>query len=461
MTTALDWDALAVLVVRLASDKPAAEELRWHRWYEIHGAGEHGLDPDSRAEDASPHKQLPVPERQPYFTAHVQHLLYPPPAQPHSSSPERRMCCPSELSLDLGWNQGNVRRARIDLLERLTIPLDPSHSVGLIHLALQPDVASDATATLKWASDLRQAFTTAGRPRFTLIRGSREDVLDQRRPLRGLVTALFGDPDEELERHFYTIVFAKEPAELPAGEVDRPSYLAGWRRALARGSRRVEDGMQAEQRDPEKAAAQYASLGAVNAVVLGRGAAFTARPDTLNGSYARNFRSYWSESLLFALLQHDRLEHFAGRLAELGFDPSTESLDQLFDEWLAFRNMLWWSQLSTATDVPQTLVDLLRAEYGTERLFSKLEGDFTTYTARRRWRMEDEQAHALANLQIYGAAVAVTGALATIAALLHPSGPLLALVVCAVIVAGIAAGTFVRTRLPRQTRTPRRTGSPR
>jgi hypothetical protein len=70
--------------------------------------------------------------------------------------------------------------------------------------------------------------------------------------------------------------------------------------------------------------------------------------------------------------------------------------------------------------------------------------------------MEDEQARALANLQIYGAAVAVTGALATIAALVDPGGLLLALAVCLVILAGIAAGTFVRTRLPHQTRTPRK-----
>jgi hypothetical protein len=78
MTTTLDCDALAVLVVRLASDQPATGEFHWRRWDEIHDSGKHGIDPDSRAEDASPHKQLPVPERQPYFTAHVQRLLYPP-----------------------------------------------------------------------------------------------------------------------------------------------------------------------------------------------------------------------------------------------------------------------------------------------------------------------------------------------------------------------------------------------
>jgi hypothetical protein len=206
--------------------------------------------------------------------------------------------------------------------------------------------------------------------------------------------------------------------------------------------------MKAEQRDPQKAAAKRASLGQVEVVVLGSSPAFTAPNNALDGVYARSFRSYWSESLVFALLQHDRLEYFAARLAELGFDPSTESLDHLYDEWLAFRNVFWWSQLSTTTDVPQTLVELLRAEYGTERLFSDLEADFATYTARRRWRMEDDQSRALANLQIYGAAVAVIGSLATIATLLHPNGILVAVAVFIIIAAGVFAALFVRRRLP-------------
>lgn len=116
-------------------------------------------------------------------------------------------------------------------------------------------------------------------------------------------------------------------------------------------------------------------------------------------------------------------------------------------EWLAFRNVLWWSQIAMTTDVPQTLLNLLRAEYGTGRLFSDLEGDFATYTARRRWRVVGEQARALANLQIYGAIVAVIGSLATIAALARPTHILLALTVIVIILLGAAAGAFVRSRL--------------
>jgi hypothetical protein len=362
------------------------------------------------------------------------------------------LCCPTDLSLDIGW--GNTRRAKVDLLERLSIPLAPSHCIGLVHLSLLADTPQEPTGTLKWASDLRQTFPRGGKPHFTLNGELGERTLDGRRPYQALIAELFGDPHDEVERRLYSIFFAKEP-EVPSGTVDRAAYLAGWRRALARGSRRTEDGVQAEQRDPQKAAAQRASLGAVEAVVLGRGAAFTAPDGILDGSYARSFRSYWSESLVFALLQHDRLEHLAGQLAELGFDPSAESLDHLYDEWLAFRNMFWWSQLSTTTDVPQTLIKLLRAEDGTERLFSDLESDFATYTARRRWRMEDDQARALANLQIYGAAVAVVGSFATIATLLHPTHILLAVAVCMIITAGVAAGFFVRARLPARPTNPK------
>jgi multisubunit Na+/H+ antiporter MnhG subunit len=289
---------------------------------------------------------------------------------------------------------------------------------------------------------------------FNLVDGSNEQALDGSRPCRALVSQLYGDPHEELERRLYTAVFAKEPTKSPVAQITQEMYLAGWQRALARGSRSTEDSVLIEQRDPQKAAAQRASLGRVGVVVLGRGAAFTVPGDILDGAYARNFRSYWSESLVFALLQHDRLEYLAGELAELGFDPSAESLDRLYDEWLAFRNVFWWSQLSTATDVPQKLVALLRAEYGTERLFSDLEADFATYTARRRWRMEDDQARALANLQTYGAAVAVIGSLATIAALLHPSGALLAASVFIVLATGVGAAFFVRSRLPSQRPSP-------
>jgi hypothetical protein len=455
VSTDLECDALAILVVRLDASQPIGDRLRWHRWYEAIDAGAYSLQA-GRADATPPYKQLPAPSRTQYFAPHVQRLLFP---EPQSSSKigassERWLCCPKDIWLDVGRKQGDHRRARIELLERLSIPRARSGSIGLIHLALQSETSGDPNGTSTWATDVRKTFPRWGKPQFVLTGELGDHVLDGRRPYKDLVTQLFGDPDDEIERHLCAIFFAKEPVTVPTEQRDRGVDLAAWRHALAYGSLRDTDhDTEEEQPDSQEATAQHASLGLVQVVIVGRNAAFTTPNNLLNGEAVRNFRSYWSESLIFALLQHDRLEHLAGRLADLGFDPSTESLDQLYDEWLAFRNIFWWSQPSTTTNVPQTLVQLLRAEYGTERLFADLEADFATYAARRRWRMEDDQAHALANLQIYGAAVAVSGSLATVAALLHPAHALIAITVCIVIAAGIIAALFVRKRLPRRTNT--------
>jgi hypothetical protein len=404
MTDAHGVAAYAVLVVRLDGEAPSESALAWRRWYDVSDAAEDGFDAQAwrRPDQNSPHKQLPTENRLPYFTPNVQQLLFPrdPSSTTSGSHPTRWLCCPSDLWLDIGHERENCRRARIDLLERLLVPLAPLRSIGLIHLTLLSASNEDSEATLRWSNDLRQMFPQAAGPRFFLDGDLGEHSL-QPRPYQALVKALFGDPHKDLERRLYSMIFAKEPS-VPADALsENDVYLAGWRRALARGSRHAKDGERAEQRDPQKSAAQRASLGTVDAMVLGRGAAFTTPEQYFNGSYARSFRSYWSESLVFTLLQHERLEYFAARLAELGLDPSTESLDDLHMEWLAFRNVLWWSQIAMTTDVPQTLLNLLRAEYGTERLFSDLEGDFATYTAQRRWRVEGEQTRALANLQIY------------------------------------------------------------
>jgi hypothetical protein len=456
VSTDLECDALAILVVRLEASRPTGDHLCWHRWYEAIDAGAYSLQA-GRADATPPHKQFPTLSRPQYFAPHVQRLLFP---EPQSSSKigassERWLCCPKDMSLDIGWKQDDQRRANIELLERLSIPRARSGSIGLIHLALQAEISGDPTGTLKWANDMRKTYPRWGKPQFVLTGELGDRTLDGRRPYRDLVTELFGDPDDELERHLCAIFFAKEPVTtIPSEQTDRAADLAAWSHALGYGSRRDTDhDTEGEQPDPQEATAQHASLGLVQVVIVGRNVAFITPNNLLNGEAVRNFRSYWSESLIFALLQHDRLEHLAGRLADLGFDPSTESLDQLYDEWLAFRNIFWWSQPSTTTNVPQTLVQLVRAEYGTERLFADLEADFATYAARRRWRMEDDQAHALANLQIYGAAVAVSGSLATIAALLHPTHTLLAITVCIVIAAGIVAALFVHRRLPRRTDT--------
>jgi hypothetical protein len=453
-------DALACLVVRLADHAPGDARLQWHRWHEAGGQPKHGLSADTvrRPQQAPPHKKLPTGEW-PYYSAHVEGLLFPqePVASTAHGRADRWLCCPDELRLGLGRSESGVRWARIDLLERLTLPIVSSRSVGLIHLSLASDANfRDDEATLRWAVDLRTAFRSSevARPQF-LLAGELGDLpLRGTRPLRSLVEALFGDPADDLERRLYTILLAAEPRLAPTDDADAETYLRGWRRALARRSNVVAEGLEAERADPEKARRQTLPVGPFTGMVLGRSTALSGPARRLNGAAARNFRSYWSESVVFALLQHDRLELIAERLAALGFDPSSPSLDDLYDEWLAFRNVLWWSQLSTSSDVPQALVRLIRAELGTERLFDDLDGDFSAYTERRRRRLDDAQSRALSNLQVYGAGVATIGTVAAALALVGAEGIVLAGLIGLMIAAGVAASLVVRRQLARSAQDP-------
>ena len=453
MSDSVAIDALACLVVRLADPAPGDMQLRWHRWQEAEGQPKHGLSADAarRPDEVPPHKNLPTGEW-PYYTTHVERILFPrdPVVSTAHGRADRWLCCPDDLRLGLGRSRSGIRWARIDLLERLTPPVS-SRSVGLIHLSLPADTSfRDDEATLRWAVDLRTAFRTSPFTRalqFLLAGELGDRSLRDARPLRALVEALFGDPADDLERRFYTILLATEPNFARTADADSETRLRGWRRALARNSSAVIKGIAAERADPEKAGRLTLPVGPFTAVVLGRSTALSGPARLLNGVTARNFRSYWSESLVFALLQHDQLERIAERLAALGVDPTSPSLDDLHDQWLAFRNVLWWSQLSTRADVPQDLVRLIRMELGTERLFGDLDGDFAAYIERRRRRLDDAQSRALSNLQVYGASVATTGTVAASLALVGPEGLALAVLIGLMIGAGVAASLVVHGQL--------------
>ena len=147
-------------------------------------------------------------------------------------------------------------------------------------------------------------------------------------------------------------------------------------------------------------------------------------------------------------MQQECLEDFQRRLAEVG-DPLKPEIEDLHRDWLSFRNSVWWSQLSTSTEVPQELVSRLREELGTERLFDDLEGDLATYSAQQHRRAEDRQAEALANLQVYGSGLVVLTTLATIIGLFAASGQARALLVIVAVIASVAVSLFVRAQLSR------------
>jgi hypothetical protein len=211
-----------------------------------------------------------------------------------------------------------------------------------------------------------------------------------------------------------------------------------WRRALAKRRTEARPPRADEPNESERESRQTIHLAGATGLLLGRSATFTLRKP-IDGEYARNLRSYWAESIVFGLMQQNSLEEFQQQLAAIG-DPLNPAVQPLRRDWLRFRNLLWWSQLSGSREIPQQLLTGLRNELGTERFFTDLEGDLATYS-------EQQQAAALANLQIYGAPLVVFGTLITAIGLADPTGKLLAILIVASLLTAIAAMLFVRAKL--------------
>jgi hypothetical protein len=431
---ASDCDALALLVVRLESPTPPSGDLHWHPWKKSIGAETHGLPAEInlKSELESPFKRMPREDGWPYFNDHVERVLFP----PGNEGRGRWLCCPDQTRLEFAMRDGGpVRIARIDLLERLASPLEIGCTFGLIHLSLLPSDDAGAPDTLNWARAISSLFR---RPPFwsklDLIREGRKTNLAVGRPVRALTESLFGDPDPNLERSLYTVVMAQSPQDC-RGDA---GLEREWRRALAK---RLHEVKPSKEDDPEELNGerrQTYPIGPSTSLILGRHATLTL-PTRINGKDARNLRSYWAESIIFGLLQQDGLEQFQNRLAAIEdpFDPEVQTLRH---NWLKFRNVLWWSQLAANAEPPQELLKRLRNELGTERLFADLEGDLITYS-------EQQQANALANLQIYGAPFIVFGALITAVGLFDLTDRQFEISIAVAALIAIFASLFVRWKL--------------
>jgi len=427
-------EALATLVVPLESPRAEQKYLHWHRWDDAYGKP-CGLDSEQRtAHKESPFKRYPGDDSS-YFNRHVERLLFPLEEDPG----ERWICCPEELYLSVGWKRDEPHYwARIDLLECLSLPDRSDYAFGLIHLSLLPgEEELEDDDLLWWAWAIRSPFRRwpYEAPHFELLNGEGGIVLEGGRPIRELVERTLGTPHPDLERRLFTTVMAPCPEDRTGAEEQ-----AEWRRTMARrGSKvRPEEGALS---GPDKEREQTARLGKGHALVRGDGAVLT-QSEPLSQDDARNFRSYWSESLLAGLVQHECLEHFQDRLAGIG-SPVNPDIEPLYRSWLDFRNLVWWSQLSNSSAVPQELLFRLRSARGTERLFTDLEGDLATYSAQRRAIVEDRQAAALVNLQVAGAAVVVLGPLLGIVALIEAHGTLLAILIVTSVITSIAAAAGV------------------
>lgn len=434
MSSNANCDALALLIVRLESGTPSAGELCWHRWDQATGAETHGLPAgiDRNSTSEAPFKRLPREGGWAYFNPHVERVLFP----PGNENGGRWLCCPDDVYVDFAAEAGGpVRRARIDLLERIGGPPGLDSPLGLVHLTLLPADRRDSPDTLAWARAITSLFRHPyDRSELELRREGGRTDLAVRNPVRALAESLFGDPHPQLERSLYTVLMAQCPPDCRA-DVERE---ADWRRALARRRLAAKPANPGDPGEAAREARQTIRLAGATGLFAGRCAAFTL-PDAVDGEYARNLRSYWAESIVFGLMQRNSLEEFQRRLAAIG-DPLNPRVQPLRRDWLRFRNALWWSQLSDNTDIPQELLARLRTELGTEGFFADLEGDLATYS-------EQQQAAALANLQIFGAFFVVFGTLITAIGLFEPTHAELAALTAVSLLIALAAMLQVRSRL--------------
>jgi hypothetical protein len=422
--------ALFTLIVRLdgRSVDAAAPQLAWQDCATLHWHGR-----------TRPHKAIAADA--PYFNPHIQSLLLPP-IDGDDPDARRWVCAPADLHLELTLNGADREpgRARVDLLERLTLPLERDRSVGLIHLSLGTDAVDDARDLLRWNRALR-GYRPWQSPTTYALTGDLSTTIDGTRPVRGLVEALFGDPADDLDRRLFVVAATADPAADAPG-VD-PGRDAAWRRALAT----CAPGRWDSDAQCQAGLAANVSLGGGQGIVIHATRAGFSRPGGLDGNAVRNLRSYWIDCLLVGLLQHDRLEDLQAELAQLGRAPGSNDLAELHRRWLAFRNVVWWSQLSRTSAMPQRLLEALRAQLGTDEMFRELEGDFGAYVEHDRQTRAEEQALALGRLQYVGAGIATTGTIATVAPLLGDDGWLNGGLAALAIAAGLAVGGVVRGRL--------------
>jgi hypothetical protein len=376
--------------------------------------------------------------------------------------PERTWIVVSGLSRS---GRPRTQRVSLDLLEVFETHLGPPVRFGLIHLSSNDYAVRDDTERIDAIRTVARRLSTPFLTRREVEARDFETVLsedgyelDLQRPFgpRGSISPIGSLCD----------AFGWTIAETWRSRGAYPVTIVG---PAPSGSSRGEDGdaedasllafslAQPSRRERAHENFRVAQVGPFAACVGLHGSAFvdvrTARSgDTrsLGDLGPSNLRSYWGESLLLAVVQQELLEAFGERLAALGHDPTAPAVGELFGEWLTFRNVLWWSSPSVAATPPRELVAHYRAALGSDELFAELDGDFDRYVTESRRRSDEVQAHALDNLQVYGAGIAVIGSLATLVAfVVGTDGNPLALTgaAIAIVACGLLAALSVARRL--------------
>lgn len=426
---------LAFTLLARLPDGFAALEHPWHRW-----------DTPSPlltvGSDVSP-VQKRYPGGRVYFAPQVERVLFPP-TRVAGEDRGRWVSQPLADSLDLEQEGVGSVILAIDLLEVVRVALKPGVAFGIVHFS---GVNTDSLDQMLLAAKFlgTRYRWEEERPSFTLRRGGVRTPLSGNEPLRSLAVELFGDAHPELIHRMHIVVAARLPDEV--GEADGAIF----RRAVGRG-RPMAEAEEALVEKPDRDAARTEQVGAATVTFFGLSTSVTHRHEPQRWLY--NVRSYWSEAALFALIQQTYLEIYAERLGRLGDEPLAQQIDELFVEWLAFRNVLWWRELSYTTDVPGRIVDRVHHELNTMSLFHELERSFATYVEARRHQSANAERRALRGLQVYGAGFAVVSATSAVLQVAgeHYLDSIRLLELLLLVALGVVAGLVTRWLLVRRDR---------
>jgi hypothetical protein len=406
------------LLLRLADGyRPAlCGPEAWIDWR--HAASLVPQSPYGEPGDEPPYKRYPA-DRQ-YFAPQVREVLFPTRHVPEDCG--RWLRRPVGSAILLGSGTEAELELSIDLLEIVRVRITPHIAFGIAHVSVTGEPTPEQMLTCARVLSTRYRPSEREEPYFATAAGSTLSVLGGTAPLSSLTAELFGSAHDTVALRAYLFCAVQMPIE--QGDEQRAAWRralrwaaqrrteqgdeqrAAWRRALAQGYA-LERAQETIARDPERDKRRTERLGPHELTLFGRSAAVTYREEP--PSVLRNVRSYWAESVLYALIQHAHIEHYTQRLSELGGAPLSKPVDELFTQWLAFRNVLWWHHASFTTDVPNRLLRQAHRGLETDALYAELEGSFSTYVDARRHRSEDVEAGALRALQVYGAGFAIVG----------------------------------------------------
>jgi hypothetical protein len=359
--------------------------------------------------DEPPYKRYPGSHH--YFAPQVEQTLFPRPTDPAEES-GRWIRRPVSWWLAVGPGHTPTYELAVELLEIVRVELAPHVAYGVAHLNLVGHSCMDDMLGSARALMTRYRATDADAPSFELRTGSDAQPLLGNAPLASVAQALFGGAHPNVGRQGYAFVAAQIPEDLPEEDV------APWRRALGQGGS-LDDARATLEERPAHDEHRMVRLGPTLATFYGRTAVCTYQGD--RSAALRNVRSYWAETVLFALIQHAHIETYAIELGRLGGEPLGPAIDELFVRWLAFRNILWWQHPSFTTPEPRKILPRARDELKTEPLYEDLATAFATYVEARRHRAEDTESRALRALQVYGAAFAVVSTIAAVMQVLGES----------------------------------------